>query len=103
MPLFYLHLLHDRYVADLEGTCFDDLAAARDEAIATAREFMSQQILRTGRICLHHRIKIEDEQGILVQYCALWRCTRARRSSRAPFEGQRWPRRRETERQTRTR
>lgn len=66
MPLFYLHLINDRYVRDLEGTCFHDLGAARREAVGCAREFMSQQIVRHGDICLHHRIEIEDAHGKLV-------------------------------------
>ena len=63
MPRWYLHV-HDGAVAflDPEGSELPDLAAAREEAIAAAREMLSDGML-TGENRLGWRFEIADETG----------------------------------------
>ena len=61
MPRFYFHLFNDVDVPDCEGKELADLAAARDYADRQARALMAAMIVEEGRLVLHHRIDIEDE------------------------------------------
>lgn len=46
MPHYFLHIRDgDSFVEDLEGTGFDDLDAARLEAVAAAREILAEKIV----------------------------------------------------------
>lgn len=61
MPRFYFHVHDDLNVQDEEGMELPDLAAARVGAIHFARSLMCDELMN-GRIVLHHRIEIADEQ-----------------------------------------
>ena len=64
MPLYFLHVQDgDELVQDSEGQQFDDLEAAKAEAILVARELMAEA-LRTGRpIGLTKAVLIEEAEG----------------------------------------
>ena len=66
MPRFYFHLINDVDVPDIEGQTHGDLAAARIHAIGQARAMVAAMVVEEGRIVLHHRIDIEDEQHELL-------------------------------------
>lgn len=63
MPRFFLHLLDDLDVPDEEGVELPDLDAARDCARRHARFTAAETLKEQGRIVLSHSIRIEDEQG----------------------------------------
>jgi hypothetical protein len=63
MPHFFLHLHDDIDLPDYEGIEAVDLSAARKHAKLTALDLMCGVIKAEGRIVLHHRIDIEDEEG----------------------------------------
>jgi hypothetical protein len=62
MPRFYLHLHDGERICDETGMLLDGLAGAREEAVRTARDMMSDQV-RRGRLSLRDRIEIFDEGG----------------------------------------
>ena len=62
MPLFFFHIHDDTESLDKDGIDMADAAAARAAALAGARGMMSEQV-RKGRLSLHHRIEVEDEDG----------------------------------------
>lgn len=66
MPMFFFHVIDDVDAPDNEGSELPDIAAAEDLARHSARSLMCETIVRDGRITLHHRIDIEDEQGEVV-------------------------------------
>jgi len=66
MPLFYFHLINDMDVPDYEGEDLPDMAAAAAFALRQARAMIAAMALDEGRLVLHHRIDIEDEQHSLV-------------------------------------
>jgi hypothetical protein len=66
MPRFYFHLINDMDVPDHEGEDLPDLAAAQAFALRQARAMIAAMALDEGRLVLHHRIDIEDEQHSLV-------------------------------------
>jgi hypothetical protein len=62
--LFFLHVRDgDAVLADEEGGEFPSLAAVRTEAIARARELMSQGVLNGGKLGLERVFDIADETG----------------------------------------
>ncbi|MFL6760722.1 DUF6894 family protein [Sphingomonas sp.] len=63
MPRFYFHLINDIDVPDLEGVELPDIHAARAQAIEQARGMIGEMTKTEGRIVLHHRVDIEDEDG----------------------------------------
>jgi hypothetical protein len=64
MALFFLHIRDGPAVAhDPEGSDLPDLAAARTEAIQSARELMSQGVLDKGRLGIDRLVEIADEAG----------------------------------------
>lgn len=65
MPLFYFHIHDDFELRDEDGIDMAGPAAARDAALAGARGMMSEQVLK-GRLSLHHRIEVEDADGVAV-------------------------------------
>lgn len=65
MPRFYFHLYNDIIATDEEGRELPDAEAARAEAIAEAREMMTEAVLK-GEVILSHRIVIADESGKVV-------------------------------------
>lgn len=67
MPRFYFHLHNDLDVPDEEGKELSDLNAARAYASEQARGLLGELAKEEGRIVLHHRIDIEDEQRVVLQ------------------------------------
>ena len=65
MPRFFFNL-HDRDdVVDEEGLVLDDVEAARQKAIAAARDIMAEDV-KHGVLPLRDSIGIEDENGATV-------------------------------------
>ena len=62
MPRFFFHVFDDVVVRDDEGIELPDAEAARGAALAGARAMMCDQLMK-GRLSLHHRIEVEDEDG----------------------------------------
>ena len=62
MPRFFFHVHDDVIARDDEGSELPDLEAARRYAIKGARELACEQI-KSGKLSLHHRLEVEDEQG----------------------------------------
>ena len=63
MPRFYFHLHNDMDVPDEEGLDLADLRAAQANAVRLARFTFAETAKDEGRVVLHHRIDIENEQG----------------------------------------
>ena len=63
MPRFYFHVLDDLDTDDPEGAELADIDEARGRAVTAARVLMCETLTQEGRITLHHRIDIEDDQG----------------------------------------
>lgn len=62
MPRFHFHLYNDMVVHDEDGIELPSIEAAREQAVVGGRELMCEQ-LRKGRLRLHHRIEVADENG----------------------------------------
>ena len=66
MPLFHLNLRNASVKADdEEGVDVADMDAARDQAIAGIRGFLSHEVI-TGKLDLRGQIDITDESGASV-------------------------------------
>jgi uncharacterized protein DUF6894 len=61
MTTYYLNVRDDE--CDPDGSELSDITAARAEAIASARELMSQSIVAEGRIGIHRSFEIADANG----------------------------------------
>ena len=59
----YFHLYDESDVFDLEGAEMADDDAAVAHGTAAVREIIADDVLRTGRIDLRHRVEITDEDG----------------------------------------
>lgn len=66
MPRFYFHLYNDVDAPDQEGVELPDLTSARGHAVQEARVTFAETAKAEGRVVLHHRIDIEDEQGTVL-------------------------------------
>lgn len=66
MPRYYFHLYDDLDCPDLEGIELPDLEGAQAKALQEARALMGDLLDREARIALHHRIDIEDEEGVVL-------------------------------------
>jgi len=62
MPRFFFNIKNDIDVIDPEGQELDNLAAARQQAIAYARDLAAEAV-RQGEVDLKHSIIISDEDG----------------------------------------
>lgn len=62
VPKFFFHLYDDMTVLDEEGADLASLGAARERAIANAKEMACAEVLE-GHLNLKHRIEIADESG----------------------------------------
>ena len=63
MPRFYLHVCNGNgFVEDEEGSDLPDASAAREKAIAGARDIMAAEI-QLGELDLGSFIEVEDENG----------------------------------------
>ena len=61
MPRFYMHISNGRgFIEDAEGVELEDENAAREEALAGARDLMAGD-LRKGSLDLTSFIEVEDE------------------------------------------
>ena len=67
MPWFYFHLYDNLDVLDDEGIELPDLEAARARAVRCARVTFAETAKDEGRVVLHHRIDIADEQGDVLE------------------------------------
>jgi len=66
MERFHFHIIgKDSRIEDVEGQHLDGLEAAREEAIAGAREIMSTRIL-LGTRSAHWKFEIANEAGQIV-------------------------------------
>jgi hypothetical protein len=65
MPRFYFHLVEEAIVQDNEGADLPDEAAARQRALASARDVVAEDA-RNGLLNLLPRIDVTDEEGNLV-------------------------------------
>ncbi|HEX8467415.1 MAG TPA: hypothetical protein VF620_06395 [Allosphingosinicella sp.] len=62
MPRFFFHVFDDAVIRDEEGIELADAEAARRTALEGARAMMCEQLVK-GRLSLHHRVEVEDEEG----------------------------------------
>jgi hypothetical protein len=63
MSRFYFHVrMGERFIADQEGSDFLDIAAARLEALATARDVLADAI-RSGKDDIPEAFVIADGEG----------------------------------------
>jgi hypothetical protein len=61
---FFLHVRDGPdLISDPDGSCFPDVDFAKSEAILSARELMSQSIIRGGRLGIDRRFEIADQEG----------------------------------------
>ena len=67
MPRFYFHLYDNLDVLDDEGIELPDLEAARSHAVRCARVTFAETVKDEGRVVLHHRIDIADEEGAVFE------------------------------------
>ena len=67
MPRFYFHLYDNLDVLDDEGIELPDLEAARSHAVRCARVTFAETAKDEGRVVLHHRIDITDEEGAVLE------------------------------------
>lgn len=66
MPRYYFNVSdHARVIIDDEGIELPGLDAAREEAVAAARELVSQSVLK-GAACNGRAFEIVDDQGRVV-------------------------------------
>ena len=65
MPLYFFDLHNDMDVLDHDGKDFPDLNAAKENALAEAREMMKQAV-DDGELNLGHDISVRDENGTTV-------------------------------------
>lgn len=65
MPRFFFHVFDDAMTTDDEGLELADADAAREAALAGARAMICDQI-KSGRLTLHHRVEVDDENGSTV-------------------------------------
>jgi hypothetical protein len=66
VPKYLFHLINDLDVPDEEGKELPDLAAARAHGAHQAKGLIGETAKEEARIVLHHRIDIEDEQGMVL-------------------------------------
>jgi hypothetical protein len=66
VPRYFFHVVDVFDITDDEGADLPDLPAARGRAIASARVLMCETLQQDGRITLHHRIDIEDDEHKVV-------------------------------------
>lgn len=62
MPRYFFHVFDDAVSRDDEGIDLADAEAARQAAVAGIRDMICEDV-RQGRLCLRHRVEIQDEQG----------------------------------------
>ena len=67
VPRFYFHLYDNLDVLDDEGIELPDLEAARAHAVRCARVTFAETAKDEGRVVLHHRIDIADEERAVLE------------------------------------
>lgn len=63
MPRYHLNLFNSINTYDEDGRHFDDLAAAKVEAIRSSRDLMAEHIKAGEPIDLSHYIEVADDGG----------------------------------------
>ena len=63
MPRYRFHIYNDEETLDETGRDFPDFAAARIDAIYSARDLMCAEIRSKGEINLSHWIELENDAG----------------------------------------
>ncbi len=64
MPRYYFNIRQDKFVAkDEEGADFPNDDAARDEAVAGARDILSEAVFSGEAASLNRQIEVTDEAG----------------------------------------
>jgi hypothetical protein len=63
MPRYHLNLFNSLDIYDEEGRDFDDLAAAKVEAIRSSRDLMAEHVKAGEPLDLGHRIEVADDEG----------------------------------------
>jgi hypothetical protein len=66
MPKYYFHLFNSETIRDGEGEEIADVNAALASAEKMARGMAAQSVRDEGRLTLHHRIEVADEDGTTV-------------------------------------
>jgi hypothetical protein len=67
MARYFLHVKdRSNVVQDPDGQELDDLAAAKEEAAAAARELMAEALRAGEPLGLHREMHIEDDHGLTV-------------------------------------
>lgn len=67
MPRYFLHVKNRLcLVRDPDGEELDDLAAAKEEAAAAARDLMAEGLRGGAPLGLHREMILEDELGVTV-------------------------------------
>ena len=66
MPRYYFHLFNSETVHDGEGEEVASTAEALASAEKMARGMAAQSVRDEGRLTLHHRIEVADEDGTTV-------------------------------------
>ncbi|MDF0544175.1 hypothetical protein PX699_17635 [Sphingobium sp. H39-3-25] len=63
MPRYHLNLFNNIDTYDEEGRVFEDLTAAKEEAIRSSRDLMAEHVKAGEPINLCHRIEVTDDEG----------------------------------------
>jgi hypothetical protein len=66
VPRFFFNIRDGVDVPDEEGSMLDDVGAARQEAVESAREIMAEEVKHRGKLPLADEIEIFDECGASV-------------------------------------
>jgi hypothetical protein len=62
VPRFFFHVIDDTVSRDDEGLDLADVGEARLKALAGIRGMICGQVM-DGRLFLHHRVDVEEEDG----------------------------------------
>jgi hypothetical protein len=63
MPRYFFHVFDGSVTLDEEGRELTDRHAAIQEAFGEARRMIAREVVDSGRISFHHRIKVTDADG----------------------------------------
>ena len=63
MPRYHLNLFNSINTYDEDGRDFDDLAAAKVEAIRSSRDLMAEHVKAGEPVDLGHYIEVADDSG----------------------------------------
>jgi ABC-type cobalamin/Fe3+-siderophores transport system ATPase subunit len=66
MPRYFFHLFNGADDLDEDGRELADRQAAIEQAFSLARQLIARDVVASGRIPFHHRIKVTDASGSVV-------------------------------------